>query len=288
MQSQEKIIRLLMVDDEEEFIAATGKILQRRGVEVITASDGITALNLMREFLPDIVILDLKMPGMDGSVVFDHIRDEFPGTPVIMLTGHGTVSNAFQMSKKGIYDYISKPCDMDELIGKIYKAVAASIEEKSKHSAGKKDNNFTNGESRIHVLIVDDETEFLDSMLSVLQRRNMQVYTAASAEEAFELLEDKYIQVIVLDIRMPGIDGLEALNILKKKYEEQQIILLTGHPTIETAMEGMKKGAFEFLMKPPDINELVDLIRKANEDRQEKLKEKQKQMIDNILKRYPD
>ena len=141
---------------------------------------------------------------------------------------------------------------------------------------------------KIRLLLVDDEPLLLDSLKKVLTRRAMEVFTAENGDQALNLLQDTPIDVVVLDIKMPGMDGLDVLRRIKAGSVNREVILLTGHPTVETAMTGMKQGAFEYMMKPPDIAQLAELIRKAYQLRREKLAKEQQKTIQDILRRYPD
>ena len=111
-------IKVLMVDDEEQFRATTKKLLNRRGFETILAGSGEEAIDRLDEN-PDIVILDIKMPGMDGHQALKEIKSRFPDLPVIMLTGHGTMPSAREALIEGAFDYLAKPCDIDVLSAKI-------------------------------------------------------------------------------------------------------------------------------------------------------------------------
>lgn len=110
-----------MVDDEKAFRLTTKKILDRRGFETILAENGTQAIEKLSE-KPDVVILDLRMPDMDGNAVLEKIKAVSPELPVIMLTGHGAVESAQAALKQGAYDYLSKPCDLDVLATKIHDA----------------------------------------------------------------------------------------------------------------------------------------------------------------------
>ncbi|MFC1853133.1 response regulator [candidate division CSSED10-310 bacterium] len=119
-----KKIKVLMVDDEERFRATTAKILAKRGFDTLLAASGEEALEMLQQSQPDVVILDIKMPGMDGEVVLTRIKEKDPNLPVIMLTGHGTPDSAIRSSKWGAFDYLTKPCDIDLLAAKINDAQA--------------------------------------------------------------------------------------------------------------------------------------------------------------------
>jgi CheY-like chemotaxis protein len=116
-----KAIKLLMVDDEAQFRATTQKILNKKGFETILAASGEEALEKLGQN-PDVVVLDVKMPGMDGHEVLKEIKKRKPDLPVIMLTGHGRVPSAQEALTHGAFDYLSKPCDIDLLSAKVFEA----------------------------------------------------------------------------------------------------------------------------------------------------------------------
>jgi len=117
--------RLMLVDDEAAFIEAISKRLKKRNFNVEMANSGIEALEKLNEgsFDPEVVILDVKMPGMDGIETLEEIKRKYPLIEVIMLTGHATVPSAIDGMKKGAYDYLMKPCDMEVLVTKVGEAV---------------------------------------------------------------------------------------------------------------------------------------------------------------------
>ncbi|MCU0304869.1 MAG: response regulator [Thermoanaerobaculales bacterium] len=117
-------LNLMLVDDEERFLSTTAKLLQRKGHQVTTATSGQEALEKLATQDVEVVILDVKMPGMDGLTVLHEIRVRFPLIGVIMLTGHGTIESAVQGMKSGAFDFITKPCDIDELLAKAEEAAS--------------------------------------------------------------------------------------------------------------------------------------------------------------------
>ncbi len=116
------------------------------------------------------------------------------------------------------------------------------------------------------VLLVDDEKAFLEAMADRMAAREITVSTASSAEEAIELAENNEYDAIVLDFQMPGMDGLEAVKIIKAKHPGSHIILLTGYATVEKEREAMQAGAFDLLEKPPDLDVLLQRIKQANQN----------------------
>jgi DNA-binding NtrC family response regulator len=114
------------------------------------------------------------------------------------------------------------------------------------------------------VLLVDDEVPFVETLTKRLTRRDLYISSALSGQEALNRLqEDSNIEVVILDVKMPVMDGIETLREIKKAYPLVEIIMLTGHATVETGIEGMKLGAFDYLMKPCDMDLLVSKIKGA-------------------------
>jgi CheY-like chemotaxis protein len=119
MNNNQKAIKLLLVDDEAEFRQATGKILGRRGFTISEAESGAKALEVIRADKPDIVILDLKMPGLSGIETLEKIREFEPKLPVLILTGHGSFDDALAGIELEIADFLQKPIDIDLLEARI-------------------------------------------------------------------------------------------------------------------------------------------------------------------------
>ena len=134
------------------------------------------------------------------------------------------------------------------------------------------------------VLIVDDEKGFLDVLSERMQSRGMEVTTATSAKEALQKLETETFDAIVLDLMMPEMGGIEALQRIKDKSPDSEVILLTGQPSVSKGVEAMKLGASDFLVKPADINELTEKIKKAKAHRMILVEKKTAKKMKDILK----
>ena len=115
MSINEEKVFLLLVDDEQDFLEAIERALSNRGFEVATAACGVDAIECLRRSQPDVAVLDVKMPDIDGVQLFKRLHLVYPDLPVILLTGHGTVQQAFETSRDGVFEYLTKPCDVDEL-----------------------------------------------------------------------------------------------------------------------------------------------------------------------------
>jgi DNA-binding NtrC family response regulator len=133
------------------------------------------------------------------------------------------------------------------------------------------------------VLLVDDEEEFLEAMAERMRQRDMDVSTTASPADALRMVQEHPFDVIVLDLMMPEMDGLEVLKAVKEKQPDLQVILLTGHATVEKGIEAMKFGAMDFLEKPTELKVLVEKIKEARAHKmllvEKKIEEKMKKIM---------
>jgi DNA-binding NtrC family response regulator len=126
---------------------------------------------------------------------------------------------------------------------------------------------------KMKMMLVDDEERFLATTQKLLQKKGYDVVTAGSGPDALDMLEKKNIHVVVLDVKMPGMDGIQTLREIKTRYPLTEVIMLTGHATVESAVDGLKCGATDYLMKPTDVDDLIQKAEEAFEKRQ-RLEEK--------------
>lgn len=131
--------------------------------------------------------------------------------------------------------------------------------------------------SDFRVLFVDDEADFLETILKRMQKRGVAAFGARSGEQALSWLQQQSADIVVLDVRMQGIDGIQTLRSIKSAHPLIEVIMLTGHASLEIAREGMQLGAFDYLMKPVDLDELLYKLEDAY-----KKKTLQQQKINNI------
>ena len=118
-----------------------------------------------------------------------------------------------------------------------------------------------------HVLLIDDETELLNTIAERLEVRGMVVTKAESGEAALAILQDADFDAVVLDLAMPGLDGIETLKRMREAKADIQVILLTGHATVAKSVEAMKLGAIDLLEKPADFKDLLERIEEASRKR---------------------
>ena len=135
------------------------------------------------------------------------------------------------------------------------------------------------------VLVVDDEEEFVTTLAERMETRGMNVSTTVSPKDALDIVAKESFDAVVLDLQMPEMDGLEVLKILKKRHPDIQIILLTGHATVQKGIEAMKLGAMDLIEKPADIATLTEKIKKAQAKKMILVEKKTEEKIKDIINR---
>lgn len=126
------------------------------------------------------------------------------------------------------------------------------------------------------IMLVDDEKDFVEMLSLRLKENEENVITAYNGQECLDTLEKTPVDVIILDVKMPGMDGIETLKKIKKQHPLVEVIMLTGHGTIQSAVEGMKLGAFDFLLKPADFKELTEKLDRARARKKDQMERIQK------------
>lgn len=123
---------------------------------------------------------------------------------------------------------------------------------------------------KIHILMVDDEVKFLETITERLKLKFFQITSATNGEDAIKAAQKGQFDVAVIDLQMPGLDGVQVLEILKKNHKYLEVLILSGHATVQTAVQCTKLGAFKVLEKPCDFDKLVEAIKEAYEARLKK------------------
>ena len=288
-------IRVLLVDDEEDYVNALADRMDLRDLQSQVALSGEEALLALNTAPPDVMVLDLRMPGMQGMEVLEKVRKDHPHIQVIILTGHGGEKEEKEARRLGAFEYYQKPADTGALVDTIRGAwrrslqVAKELVQDSKESfegsmtaaamaeAGMVDEaaaliskNAPSGKEPsspggIKVLLVDDEEDYVKTMAERMEMRDQGSDVALNGEEALAMLQDDVPDVMVLDLRMPGIGGMEVLEKVKKNFPAVEVIILTGHGSDKEEVEARRLGAFDYLKKPVDIAELMEVIRQAGQ-----------------------
>jgi DNA-binding NtrC family response regulator len=296
-------IKVLLVDDEEAYVKTLAERMEMRDVGSRVALSGEEALEMLEDEPPDVMVLDLRMPGIDGMEVLERVKKKHPHIEVIILTGHGSDREEKEARRLGAFEYLQKPADTGQLLRTVRaawkKSVKAAAEfirdsqeefdrsmtaaafaeagapemaretmQESSPRRGEEADEPAGGEADIssrtlRVLFVDDEEDFVRTIAERMEMREVGSEVALDGQQALQMLEEDVPDVMVLDLRMPGIDGMEVLRRVKKMYPGMEVIIMTGHGTEADEAEARRLGAFDYLCKPVDINRLMEVVREA-------------------------
>lgn len=254
---------ILVVDDERTICDLLQRVFTHHGYEVLTASGGREALELFQQHRPQVILLDLHMPEMDGITVLQHIRAIDPQAVVMILTGwleEGLEHQARALGVGGIF--LKTGFALDELV--------RTVDRVTEHTttlpepASPLTDALATTESKMLILVVDDEPVIQDVLTQFLTLRGYRVRVAWNGAETLALVEQERPQLIILDIYMPGMNGVEVLRELriKKKYTGGVIVLTACQD--EALLQRVRKlGPLSVLIKPIDLARLAVPINTA-------------------------
>jgi DNA-binding NtrC family response regulator len=137
----------------------------------------------------------------------------------------------------------------------------------------------------VRVLLIDDEVEFTEVLAERMKTRGLEVDSASNGQEGIDKAKNKYYDAIILDMAMPGMDGIEALKLLLEANPDSQVVLLTGHATVKKSVEALKLGAIEFLEKPADIKVLTEIVIKAQKKKSDLFEKRMQDDVSKITKK---
>ena len=243
--------KILVIEDNEANRILMRQILKHYGYEVLEATDGISGLEMAREFMPDLILLDLQMPVMGGFAVIRELRKtpELSKMKVIAVTSFAMKGDREKALEAGFDEYVTKPIDTRKFV-EIVK-------------------NFLPSENmtlkKPIILCVDDEPANLKLLENILVPRGYEVVSAANGEDALLKIKTRTIDLVLLDLMMPGMDGLQVSRKIKdnKKYRNIPIIMLTAYSGVETYIKSLSNEVFAYLHKPFEAEELVRIVRAA-------------------------
>ena len=287
---------ILVVDDEETNRELLEAILTAAGYLVEQADGGAAALAQARAQPPDLILLDLVMPGLNGFEVCQRLKED-PRTaavPVIAVTALGAVQAKEWALTRGADDYLTKPIDPEELRARVQamlkvrnirqeldRTLAYLHELEAARHVRRRDTLASLAVEAppppppaLSVLVVDDEALTRDFYGDLLAEHGFQVVTASHGAEALELARRHPVEVVILDIMMPGMSGLEVLERLHARDPDLPVIMLTAHASSRNAIAALKLGAFDFIVKGLDHNLVVLAIHKALRHRRATLHQK--------------
>jgi len=238
-------LKILVVDDEKEFCKNVRDILEMKGYRVALAHDGFRALELVKQNSFDLVLMDVKMPVMDGVETFKKIKEFAPDTPVIMMTAYAVEDLLREALREGAFGTLKKPLDFDKLFALIEKAIP-------------------NGAL---ILVVDDDEHLCANMKDLLHDKGYRACVAYDGNMAIEKAWENAFDIIILDMNLPSLNGLETYLAIRDIRPNVVVIVITGYPQEmgNLAQQAVQKNAFACLEKPIDMDDLVSLLGQIKE-----------------------
>jgi two-component system, NtrC family, response regulator HydG len=230
---------VLVVDDDVDTCHNLQDILTDMGYEVDTAHNGPAALELVRGRPYDVALLDLKMPGMDGLALYREIRKLRSGTVAMIVSAYTTPEIAGEALDAGAWQVLSKPVDFSRLLPLVEEATRQPL-----------------------VMVVDDDHDLCENLWDLLREQSFRVCLAGSEEEAAQRLAGSDVQVVLIDMKLPGGDGRSVLRRVQELAPEARTLLITGYRDEMTQLvdEALQEGASGVCYKPFDVPRLLEML----------------------------
>jgi DNA-binding NtrC family response regulator len=235
-------MKVLVVDDNKEFSQNVKDILELKGYEVQTAIDGFKALDIVKQEVFNVVLMDIKMPVMNGVETFKKMKEIVPSTPVIMVTAFSVEELIRKSLRNGAFACLRKPLDFDRLFSTLERAIV-------------------NGSL---ILVVDDNENLCENIKDVLSQKGYRVDSVLDGNAAIRKVEENNFEIMLLDMKLPPLNGLETFLKIRDIRPGVAVIIITGHmmemsDMVETVLQ---KSAYTCLEKPINMDQLILLLEK--------------------------
>lgn len=246
-------IRILLVDDNEEFLDSTRDVLEDEGYQVDTAVNGEQALGLAETGSYDVVLMDIKMPGMNGVETFIKMKEKNPDIKVILFTAYSLGELIHRAREEGACAVFNKPLDMLQLL-KTTKEICRTVD-------------------CACILLADDNEEFSSSLQDSLSQVGYEVVVATDSEEAVKKAKKKSYDILLLDMKLPPKDGLETYRRIKPMQPNLVTIVISGYIKEMKGMirKALNEDVYTCLAKPVDMERLLGLLKDVSELSKEKV-----------------
>ena len=237
-------IKILVVDDDTSLLDLLIDTLTAIGYESVGVANGFEALDRLKSESFDLVISDIKMPGLDGIGLLKEIRQIHPDLPVLFITGVDIPEVITQASPDGLLSKPFRVSHIEQLISDTLNVQENVVARKVRK-----------------VMIVDDDDNFRTTLEDALEANDYIPFAVAAGDEAMAQLEKGSFDAVVSDIRMPGIDGFDLLKRIKKTYPKLPVVLMTAYLSQKDIREALPhSGADGFLEKPFGVEQMVELL----------------------------
>lgn len=232
-------MKILVVDDDRRIVKTTCDILKIKGHEPVPAYTGEEGIEKVRADVPDCVLMDIKMPGINGVETMKRMKEIAPSLTIVLVTAYATEDLIQEAERAGAYAVLSKPLDFQMIL--TFLSLLAREE---------------------NILIVDDDSDFLRTLKDVLTLRGYRVKTESEPDNVLERLEKDSSFVVLLDLKLGDVNGVDVLARIREEYPDKPVIMVTGYRQEmgATVEKGLKIGAYTCLYKPLEIDALIGLL----------------------------
>jgi len=248
--------RILIVEDNLELIHVLTTLFRGHGYAVVSAADAASAVREALKTKPDLILLDLGLPGGDGFVVMERVKALIPLTavPIVILSALDTDENEQRARQQGATAFLRKPFDNKSLLEAVQRALGESQDAAPEPAGVSKENK---------ILIVDDNLEFLKVLNTLFKNNGYTVFLASDAISCMSLARKTRPDVVLLDLGLPGGDGFVVMDRLRSQVDlmDIPIIVLTALDTAENEKRARDAGVAHFLRKPIDNDELLRVVK---------------------------
>lgn len=236
----EKTLQILIVDDNKDFCTNCIDILESKGYSATAVYDGLAAMEAVRERTFDCVLMDIKMPVMNGVDAYKMIKQIDPDLPVIMMSAYAVEDLIEEALRTGAFAIFHKPLDFEKLF--------ATIE-------------YTQ-ETGAFIMIVDDDNNICENLSDLLKEKGYNVKSAKDGETAIQLSRENLFDIILLDMRLPVLNGLDTYLTIRAIRPSVVVILITGYMGELGGLveQTLQRSACVCLEKPLDIDRLLNII----------------------------
>lgn len=255
MKKNDKKTKILLIEDEESLVELLSDKLQKEGYEVKTALDGESGFNKIKEFAPDLILLDIVMPKMDGYEVLEKMKEEKIKIPVIIISNSGQPVEIEKTSKLGAIDHLIKTeFGADEVLEKVGKCLKSDYSDgaKSEYVPVAKENSGAK-KLNIKVALVEDDPFLREICSKKLAKEGYTVYEAIDGQQALDTVKKIKPDIVLLDIILPAIDGFQILHEIRNNQDKTiagvPIIMLSNLGQEDDIKKAMEMGANDYLVK---------------------------------------
>lgn len=260
--------KILVIDDETSILKFCHTLLTASSYQVITAATLQQGLFLAGAEKPDLILVDLNMPGESGLSAPQTIYEKYPSAAIAVFSGYITPEIEKTAFKLGVKDVLMKSMSNAELTGRISKILQKGENKSPAETPKKKPSPSEPAPSGSatkldKILIVDDESSIRELLAEFLRNKNFHVFEAASGLEAIEIVKKEKPALMLLDVSMPGLNGIETLRKIREFNKEIGVVMATANEDENTAKEAAELGSYQYVLKPFDMKylELVVLTR---------------------------